>query len=399
MPYYIYKVRDKEGKIYIGALDVDDKKTLRNILYRSGFFVVKIQPYKEKRGLFAPKVSLDSLIIFTHQLSSMISGGIPILTCLEILWKQTENRRLQLVISQLKNKLTEGEFLSDALDSFPDVFPEIYRSLIRVAERGGGLAPVLQKLVEYLTKQRQMRMKVKRASTYPLIVSLVAVSVVIFMLVRVVPVYQKVFARLHTNLPGITQFLLHISNFVKHFWWMGFIVVGFAVFLYKKITSYEKGRYTVDKIKIKLPALGKIFYIASVGRFVYALSLLLEGGLPISHSMDIAKRCCENKVLEKALEGVERKIAQGQALGSSLEETHAFPVMFTQMVSIGEESGTLIEMLNKVSLHIDEDLDYKLDRFLTLIEPALIIVVGVIVAVILLAMYAPIFTLWRSIKG
>lgn len=394
---FIYKVRDSQGKLLTGVLASEDKKTLTRELSNKGYFVTQVTTYKKARSVFAPKVSLDALIMFSHQLSSTVEAGIPLMMCLYILWRQTENRQLQLVISEISNNLEGGMSLSDSFKKFPEVFPEIYGSLIEVAERGGVLSEILRKIVEYLSKQRELIMRLKKALTYPLIVIGIAICVVAVMLFFVVPVFKNIFVRLQASLPLLTQLLLSISDFLRRFWWLILISVSLLVFLYHKYYSTDKGRYKVDSYKIKLPLVGDLIFTADLARFVYSFCLLVDGGVPIAQSMESAKKSCANKIMEEKLAYVEEKIVQGASISSSLEETKFFPPLLTQMISIGEESGTLTRMLNVTATHLEEELDYRVNKLITMLEPFSIVFVGLIVIFILLAMYLPVFTLWGKI--
>ncbi|HEC68873.1 MAG TPA: type II secretion system F family protein [Candidatus Omnitrophica bacterium] len=397
MPKFAYKIRDKEGRLLEGILEATDKSSLIKSLSDKGYFVVRVSSYKEVKRIFSRKVSLDTLIMFTHQFGSLIAAGIPIISALEILWRQAEDKVFQLVISEVRNRLSEGGTLSGAFERFPNIFPEIYPSLLKVAERGGTLPKILKDIRDYLDKRRENLMKLKRAITYPLIVIIIAILAVGAMMLFVVPVFKKVFAKINVSLPFLTRILMDVSDFSVKFWWLGPVLIILGFFLYKKCYSTEKGRYRIDYWKLKLPLLGKLVFTASLGRFVHSFSLLVGGGLPLTESIETAKRSCANKVMEEKLDYVLERVIQGKGIGTSLEETKYFPPFITEMISIGEESGTLVEMLDRIALHLEEELDYRLNKFLTLLEPILIVMVGGMVMFVLLSMYLPIFTLWGKI--
>ncbi len=397
-----YKVKDELGRVYTGVSEKEDVRALKKTLHDRGWYVIKVAPFKErKESFFQKKVGLEDLIMFTHQLCSMLEVGIPILRALDILWKQVSNVRLQVVISRIKDRLAEGKSLYEAFGEFPDVFPLIYRSLLGVAQTGAGLVTVLSKLVEYLNNQRVFISKIKRATTYPLVVIAFAILVVILMLVWVVPTFQVVFGRINVELPLITQIILNISALMRSvlFWVIIGIFSILATFFYKKIAVTSYGRYKIDSLKLKLPILGNLLYTASLARFIRSLGLLLSAGLPIGRSLETAKAVVINKKITRSLDSVEKRITEGVSLSDSLAETRIFPSLLSQMVAVGEESGTLSEMLDKVSAHFEEELDYRLNKFLTLIEPLLIIFVGGIVVFVLMSIYLPVFKLWGGIVG
>ena len=401
MPSFIYKVKDDSGRVFSGVLEADNARALRKKLHDSGYYVISVTLAKEKKRLpfFEKKINLDTLLLFTHQLSSMIEAGMPILMSLNILWREIDHPKMQVVISQIRNRLSEGKSLSEATEEFPDVFPVMYRALLKVAETGGGLAIVLKKLTQYLEKQREFITKIKRALTYPLIVIGVAVVVVILMLTLVVPTFQRVFRMINIELPFLTQLVINISKIMRTFYfWLAFIgIIALFVFVYKRLRKNPKTALAIDRLKLKLPVMGRIFYLASLGRFTRSLSLLVGGGLPIAESMDIASQTAVNKEIESSLDWAKRRIVEGVALNEALRETKTFPAILVEMIAVGEQSGTLAEMLEKVAIHFEEELDSRISRFLTMLEPLLIVFVGGIVVFILLSIYLPIFKLWGAL--
>lgn len=403
MPNFIYKVRDEKGKLYSAVAEAQDIKSLKKSLRDHGWYVIDAHSLKErKKFLFWTKrISLDSLIMFTHQLSSMLEAGIPMLNALDILWRQMDNTELQIVISQIRNKLSQGSSIQEAFNEFPDVFPPIYRSLLGVAEIGANLVKILRKLLEYLNNQREFVSKLKRAITYPAIVVVFAILIVILMLLWVIPTFQTVFAKINVELPLFTQIVLNISAAVRSFifWVIAGSIGAVVYFFYKKFAATSLGRDKIDNFKLKLPIFGKIIYAASVSRTVRAFSLLVSSGLPIANSIDVAKDTALNTKISKALELTRRRIIEGSALGVSLAESKVFPSFLVEMVSVGEESGTLVDMLERLSVHFEEEFDFRLNRFLTLLEPMLIILVGGLVVFILLSIYLPIFKLWGGLSG
>jgi len=397
-----YKVKDEMGKAYVGVSEIKDTKALKKSLLDHGWYIIRIAPFKEKRGVFfRKKVDLESLAIFTHQLSSMLEVGIPILRALDILWRQIDNLRLQIVVSQIKERLESGSSLFESFSRFPDVFSPIYLALLGVAEIGAGLVAILHKLTEYINNQRMFISKIKRATTYPLIVVGFAVLVVIGMLIWIIPTFQTVFTRMRVELPFLTQLILKISSLMHsvYFWLSAFLVLLLSFISYKRFSATSIGRYKIDSLKLKLPLFGSFFYTTSVARFVRSLNLLIAAGLPIDRGIEATKAVVINKRIAKSLDSVRESIAKGETFSKALAKTRIFPPLLIQMVSVGEESGTLVEMLERLSLHFEEELDYRINKFLTAIEPLLIIFVGGIVVFILLSVYLPIFRVWQELGG
>jgi type IV pilus assembly protein PilC len=275
----------------------------------------------------------------------------------------------------------------------------MYLSLLQVAEVGANLVKILRKLMEYLTHEREFIGKLKRAITYPMIVVLFAFMVVLLMLFWVIPTFEQVFAKIKVELPLFTQIIIKISQVVRSFYFWVFAVGGgyCAHVFYKKYAATKSGRRHIDRIRLKIPVFGKIIYSGAIARFVQALSLLLGGGLPIAQGLEAAKGSILNSKLIDAVDWASKRIREGSPLGVSLGETQVFPTFLIEMINVGEESGSLVDMLDKVAAHFEEDFDFRLNKFLTILEPVLIILVGGMVIFILLTIYLPIFKLWGGL--
>ncbi len=256
---------------------------------------------------------------------------------------------------------------------------------------------ILNKLVQYLIQRKELSVKLKKALTYPIIIIVFAVLVLIVMLVLVIPVFKKVFIKLKVDLPFLTRVILDTSDLFKKFWLLIPVLAGLAVFAYKKYNSTSRGRYQIDFFKLKIPIFGKLIFTAVLARFTHSFSLLTEGGVPIVQTIEHSKMSSDNRVVEKKLDLVKEGVVAGKGIADSLEETNFFPPFLTQMIAIGEEGGTLSEMVGVVAKDLDSQLDYQINKLVTLLEPLAIIVVGGIVLFVLLAIYMPIITLWGRI--
>lgn len=403
MPDYEYKARDKQGQLVSGVLGARNRTDLRQVLAKKDLIVVDIKEEHETGGIAGLLsvnfgISPDSLIVFCHQLSAMVNANIPIIACLDILWKQTDDRRLQLVISKMKTDLLKGSSFSDTIAKFPNDFPPIFHSLIKVGETGAGIGRVLQHLTTYLNKQRELVQKVRSATWYPMIIIFVSVFVVIGLIIFVVPVFKAIFRQMSANLPLPTQILIFASEFLKKFWWVTIIFIAAAIVFLKKLSSTLKGKEALDRIKFKLPLIGKFYYKVSVARFVQAFNVLILSGVPITVALEYSSQVSGNTVIIKALTEARERIAEGSSIAAALEEKEVFPPMLTRMVAVGEEGGTLAEMLTTVSSHMDEEIDYGLKKLTTALEPILILSVAAIVGFILLAIYMPIFSIWKQMR-
>ncbi len=394
MEKFIYRVRDRQGKMMTGTLEADDKRTLVRRLSEHGYFVVHVKKFRKQASLFSQNVKLESVILFTHKLSSMISAGIPILRCLHILWEQTEEREMQLVVSEIRNDLERGISLSVAMSKFPDAFSYVYINLIEVAERGGVLAEILKKIVVFMQRQRELRMRMKKALTYPTVILGIALFVFIIMMFFVVPVFRGVFAKLNISLPFFTRIILGVSDFFRMYWWIVPVAGVVGALWYRRYYRTEQGRYRIDVAKLRMPLIGDLIFTSALARFTYAFSLLVIGGVPLVYSLESAKKSSSNQVIEAKLNYVKEKVVHGEGLSEAMQTTKFFPPFITEMIAIGEESGTLGEMLNVLAVHLDEEVEYRINKFVTLIEPIAIVLIGLIVAAVLIALYSPIFTLW-----
>ena len=337
--------------------------------------------------------------MFTHRLTSLIESGIPILTAMNILWRQTEDKTLQLVVSHMRKNLEEGNKISDALGDFPNVFSVLYRSLIDVAERTGTLVGMLRKLTAHLEYQKQFITRVKKATIYPLIVFTFALLVLIGMFIFIVPTFEKVLMNLDVDLPVMTQLVLNISAVMKSPAVIFSVILGgiMLAVLYKQLKKHPRFAYRFDAFKLKIPVIGNILYTISISRFVHSLSMLIGAGFPIVQSFPVAKTTAYNEKIIRGIEGIQDKIEQGVSLYDSFSASKLFPVMVVELVGVGEVSGSIVKVFERLGTHMDEEVDYKINKYLTSMEPALIIFVGGIVLMTLLAIYTPVFSIWQTL--
>jgi len=408
MKSFIYKIKDDSGKTLYGFLEAKDKKDLKRRLRHANFYFISAYICDEKR-IFGKKAKLNDLLMFTHRLSSLIAAGLPILNAMHILWRQTENKTLQLVISHVRLKLEEGKNISECFNEFPNVFPVIYRALISVAEKTGTLVSILNKLYEYLVYQKSIITRTRKATLYPLFVIGFAFAVLLGLFAWVVPVFQKILIRLNVELPIITKIILNISNVVKFPFknilnfsvFALFMIVAICVInlLYRGLKRNQVFNFLCDYYKLKLPILGSILYTISISRFVRSLSILLAAGLPVVESFDVAKITASNNHIGKNIDEVKNNVEQGYSLYESFKDLKIFPVLLVEMVGVGESTGSITKAFEGLANHFDEEVDFKINTLLTIMEPLLIIFVGIIVIIILLAIYMPIFSMWRSLAG
>lgn len=399
MSTYIYKMKDESGKILHGVLEAESKKDLKYKLHNSIFYFIAARPCRPEE-IYKKKINDEDLLMFTHRLSSLVGAGIPILSATNMLWRQTDNRTLQLMISHLHRHLEEGNRICQAMKDFPRIFSALYQSLIGIAEKSGRLVVVLQKLTEYLHYQKQIMIRIKKATIYPMVVVGFAIVVLLALFTFVVPIFQQVMDRLDVPLPLLTRIILKISQLLKTWYISGSVLLmGFGLFwIYQRIKNHPVIGEYIDYYKLRIPVLGNIIYMMALSRFVHALSMLLSSGVPIMESFEAAKQTALNRQIVKGIEHVQKNVQQGGSLRDSFKEAKIFPEILVDMVGVGESGGTVAEVFHNLAVHFDEEMDYKLNRLLLLLEPFLIIGVGCIVIITLLAVYLPIISIWKVLS-
>lgn len=400
MPNYLYKLKDENGKNIYGYGEARDTRELKSRLRDFGGYFIFAKIFDIK-NLKKQKVTFDALLMFTHRLTSLIESGIPILSALNILWKQSEEKTMQLVISRMYRHVEDGETISAALDEFPNIFPVLYRSLIHVAEKTGSMVFILRRIVEHLEYQRQFITRVKKAMMYPMIVMGLTILVLIGMFTFVVPTFQKVLVGLNVELPLITRVVLGISQIMRNPFFIVFVIfaiVGLIV-TYREMRKIPEIGYKLDKYILSFPFFGNLFLTMAISRFINSLRVLIGSGLPIVEGLDVAKSTVTNQYLVKHIADVKEGVKQGHSLYETFRDTKVFPILLVEMLGIGEKVGTVTKILESLAHHFDEEVDYKLNKFLTIIDPMLIVVVGTIIIFTMLAIYMPIFSIWNKLAS
>ncbi len=396
MPIFDYKARNKLGRKVKGDLDAPTLDMAENILRKKGLQDIKVKP--KPKDLFEGTplekgVSSRDMVVFSRQFATMINSGVPILQALQIMCEQTENDKLRHALFDIRNNIESGSSLYDAMKKYPDVFDTLYTNMVDAGETGGVLDTVLLRLSEYIEKAASLKAKVKGAMIYPTVVLIVALLVVAIILLFVIPSFEKVFANFGGALPAPTQFVVNLSDLVqeKFFWLVGgfvALIVGFRLF-YK----WERGRILVDNWILFFPVIGKLLRIAAVAKFSRTLSTMIASGVPILDSLDIVSRTSGNKTVELGVLKARDSIAEGQTIAEPLGETGVFPPMVIHMISIGETTGALDNMLEKIADFYDDEVDVAVDALTSMIEPIMIVFLGVVVGGMVVSMYLPIFNI------
>lgn len=400
MPNYLYKLKDENGKSIYGFWEATDIRELKSRLRQFGAYFISAKVFNTQQ-LKNEKVEFDTLLMFTHRLTSLIESGIPILQTLSILWKQSEEKTMQLVLSRMYRRVEDGENISSALDEFPNIFPFLYRSLIHVAEKTGSIVFILRKIVEHLEYQRQFMSRIKKAMMYPLIVMSLTILVLIGMFTFVVPTFQKVLMGLNVQLPFLTRLVLGISDVMRNPFFIAFVFTAIvsAIIAYRQMHKVPEVGYKIDQYALSVPFFGNLFLTMFISRFISSLRVLIGSGLPIVESLDVAKSTITNQYLSKYIGDINEGVKQGRSLYETFRDTKVFPVLLVEMLGIGEKVGTVTKILESLSHHFDEEVDYKLNKFLTILDPLLIIIVGTIIIFTMLAIYLPIFSIWNKLAS
>lgn len=400
MPTYQWRGRAVTGEIRKGIMEAPTEQVVEVYLRRLNIVPIKIQPKKEKGfSLQLKRVSDKDVTLFTRQFATILEAGVPIVKGLETLAMQQKNRYFQNIIHTIRRKVEAGSSLSEAMAEYPKVFNTLYVQMVKSGEASGNLDIILKRLAGYMEKILALKSKLKHAMIYPSVIIFVAIVVVSIIMLFVIPKFEELFREAGQSLPLPTQILLSIS---KKFKWIFIIFVAFVITSFLSIKYYrnnEKGRYNTDKLLLHFPLLGNLFHKAAISRLARTLANLIGGGVPLLQALSIAGETSGNKVIEKALEEVRINVSAGHTIADPMIYTGVFPYMLIEMVRIGEMSGNLEEMLNKVADFYEEEVDRTVQTLSTLVEPILLIFLGVIVGGILVALYLPIFQLGSVMGG
>ncbi len=394
---YAYQARDAAGKTVTGIQEALNEENAINTLMSRGLMVLSIQ---QKAGgkVAAPrgKVSETDLVLFTRQLATMVEAGLPLVGALTALYEQADPKKqsgLRRVVGEISAQVQQGETFCEAINKHPRIFTRLYVAMVKAGESGGLLAEILDRLATFLEAAARLKKKVKSAMTYPVIVVCIAFAITTFLIVKVVPVFGQIFADFGANLPAPTQFLLDVSDFVRSYWY--FLVGGIVgvIFGCRAFVRSETGARLWDRWKLKLPIFGPLVHKICMTRFSRTFAQLIRSGVPILEVMDIVGDTSGNSVVTEAIKMVASDVEKGEHLANAMARQPIFPPMLVRMVGAGESTGKIDAMLEKMADFWDEEIEAILDALTSLIEPILIVFLGVIVGGIVIAMFLPIFKL------
>lgn len=402
MPIYLWEAQTRKGELKKGELEAADESAVRTQLRRQGLKPDRIKKKPkdllENIPFLQPKVKEKDVVIFSRQFSTMIDAGLPLIQCLDILGSQEPNKTFAKIIMSIKTDIEGGATLTDALKKHPMVFDELFVNLIAAGEAGGILDVILARLSAYIEKAMKLKSKVKGAMTYPASVLVISFAVIALLLVKVIPVFQEMFASMGGALPAPTQFLVNASEFAQKYilYMIGAIVL--FVFALRRYYRTEGGRLNIDRITLKSPVFGPLLKKVAVAKFTRTLATMISSGVPILEGLDIVSKTAGNKVVENALIKTRKSISEGKTIADPLKETDIFPSMVVQMISVGEATGALDTMLLKIADFYDDEVDAAVDAMTALLEPFMMVFLGGVVGGMIIAMYLPIFQM-ASVVG
>jgi type IV pilus assembly protein PilC len=396
MPVYVYRGTDRTGNAVSGERTAANKTELTTLLKRQQIKVNKMSEKGKEFNLptFGGGVKAKDIAVFTRQFSVMIDAGLPLVQCLEILAGQQENKTFQKVLTETRSAVEGGSTLSTSMSKHSKVFDPLYVNLVEAGETGGILDTILQRLALYIEKNVKLNRAVKSALVYPVAVIVVAVGVIALLLWKVVPIFATLFVGLGVDLPLPTRIVIGLSNFVGSIF--GLLILMFMIGMGIAVKVWygtPQGRMVLDGLLLKLPLVGILLRKIAVARFTRTLGTLITSGVPILESLDITARTAGNAVIEKALLQVRQGLEQGKTLAGPLKETEVFPGMVTQMIGVGEQTGAMDAMLQKIADFYEDEVDAAVKDLLAALEPAMIVFLGVVVGGIVISMYMPLFTL------
>src|ERR1700722_1019251 len=401
MPSYIYTARETgSGREIRNAVEAATEQAAIAALLNRNLLVVSIQEKISKKGKTkGGKVRLADLVIFTRQLATMVDAGITIVQSLQALSEQTSDKIMRDTIRDISVRVESGESLSESLQKHPRVFNKLYFSMVGAGEKGGLLAEILGRLAVYLENSERLRKKVKTALMYPATVTVVAIGITIFLLVRVLPPYKHIYSSFNAKLPAPTLFMIDLSEIVKNDLIYILIGIGALIWGWFYFIKTPTGRTFWDARRIKLPIFGSIAHKICLARFTRTLSSLVRSGVPILEVLQIVSQTVGNVVMEKAIKTAATDIERGEGISAALGKNPIFPSMIVRMMSAGEQTGNIDTMLERVSNFLDEEIEATLSGLMSLIEPMLIVVLGLVIGGMVICMFLPIFNLANIVNG
>jgi type IV pilus assembly protein PilC len=394
MAKYSYKARNWEGKTVTGDIEGDSVDSVRQKLRERGFFVTSIKEKSKEFTFIQKKIKPNEVAIFARQFATMIGSGVALTRCLNILYEQIENPRFAEIIKKLRQDVEAGATFSASLEKHPQIFNNLFVNLVKAGEAGGILDEILERLANYLESSEQLKAKVKGALTYPVVVMAIAMGVVVFLLTFVLPSFQSIFEGMgNVELPLPTQILLKTSNLMRTYFIYLCIIFFFAVGMIKKFFATKQGQRIYDTNMLRIPVLGMMMKKVAVARFTRTLGTLISSGVPILQALEVTAETAGNLIIADAVHKTRVSIKEGESIADPLRQSAVFPPMVVQMIAVGEETGELDAMLTKIADFYDQEVDTAVKALTSVIEPVIIVFMGLVIGGIVMAIFLPMLKL------
>ena len=397
MPIFQYVARGADGKTVNGTAEAPDQGSIMRMLREKGLTATqitastaKVAAPRKRRGK-GGRVRLDDMVVFSQQMAVMIRAGLPLIEVLDILAEQTERRSLANVVRQIEKDVEAGASLTEAMGKYPTIFGQFYLSMVRAGEASGMLDTILDQVATYLERIASLQRKIKSAIMYPVTVTVIAIGITIFLLLKVVPVFQSIFDSLGGDLPLPTKITIFLSNVIQHYWWLVLICLVVFIIIVSQWRKTKNGRFAMDKMALKVPIFGQLLLKSAVAKFCRTLGTLIRSGVNILYALEITAKTAGNAVIESAVLKTRASIQAGESLTKPLIEADVFPPMVTRMIDVGERTGALEGMLVKIADFYEDQVNAMVAGLTSLIEPLLIVFLGLIVGFIVISMFLPMF--------
>ncbi len=401
MPTFQWEGKTREGTVRSGVLTADSDQAVIAQLKAQNIMATKVKTKAKDLGEYLaflqPKIGEKELVVFTRTMATMIDAGLPLVQCLDILGSSSDHKTFKKVIMDVKVAVESGGTFSEALARHPRVFDNLFVNLIAAGEVGGILDTILNRLAAYMEKAAVLKRRVKAAMVYPISVTVIAIGIVVLMLVKVIPVFEKMFKDFGGELPKPTQVVVSLSHFVQNYLFHGFGLVVAVFFIVRYIYRTEKGRFYFDALFLKLPVFGNLIRKVAVARFSRTLATMLTSGVPILEALEIVARTSGNAIVEREILTAKAAIAEGKTIAEPLQGSKIFPSMVVQMIGVGEQTGAMDAMLGKIADFYDDEVDAAVTGLTSLLEPVMMVVLGGSIGSLLIAMYLPIFKIAETV--
>ena len=402
MPVYLWKGKNRQNKIQKGEMEAPTEEAVRSELTRRKIAPTKIKQKPkdlfENVSFMQPKVAHADVIIFCRQFSTMIDAGLPIIQCLDILYTQHENKTFKKMLKEIKQNVESGQTFAEALKKYPKHFDDLFVNMISAGEAGGILDSILRRLSHYMEKAAKLKAKIKGGMTYPIITIIIAIIVIAIIMIFVIPVFEEMFQGMGSALPTPTQIVVNMSRFVKSNIHYIIVALFLAIFAIRRFYKTERGKALMDDLFLKLPVFGDLIRKAAVAKFTRTMGTMLASGVAILDALEIVAKTAGNKTIEKAVYETRTAIAEGRTMSDPLSESGVFPSMVCQMIAVGESTGALDAMLTKIADFYDEEVDQAVANMTAMIEPFMLVFLGVVIGGLVVSMYLPIFKMAAALE-